>query len=173
LRFIYQKDTLFRTLRVEPDPRSPYDLAGMKRNQEKIDELLKALKEVDEKLVSLRRCRESFDLIQKISGKDQSDSLKTASESVKEALDSLSEKVFRDESVQGIYEPSDALYVKLYGTWSITMAGSPLTENQLVKLGTYLEVAGEAVTEINRFLEEDWKAYRNVVEAEKLSLFKD
>ncbi len=173
VRIAFNGDTAMTRILVEADPRTPYDLQGMKNKQEKTDQLLEKMKELNADLSKIRDCNERYQLVNKLSGKDQSDVLKAASETVKKQLDKLSGKLFQDETVQGIYEPPDALSGRLSGTWSITMSNKPLTENQLQKLATYMAVADEAIEEIDLFMEKDWAAFRKVVESEEISLFKE
>ena len=130
------------------------------------------MKALNTGLSKIRSCNESYQLVSKLAGKDKSEALKEASETVKKQLDKLSDKLFVDETVQGIYEPTDALSEKLSGTWSITMSNKPLTENQLHKLTLYLSAADEALEEINSFMESEWAVFRKVVESEEISLFK-
>ena len=170
LQLSYKGDTSLTTVEVKADPRRDYDLAGMKEKQAHADRLLESLTSLDEALFSIRDCRESYELVKKLAGDEISEELKDATESMKEELDRISKLVFRDESVQGIYYPSDALYVKMGGVSGILGAGSPLTENQLQKCEQYISLAGETTAMINGFIENEWRKYKELVRAEEISL---
>ena len=106
----------------------------------------------------------------KLAGEEQSEDLKEAADSMKEEMDRISKLVFRDESIQGIYYPSDALYVRMGGTYGITGASNPLTENQLQKLEQYISLANETIVMIDYFLENEWNNYKEMVTAEEILL---
>ena len=142
----------------------------MKLKQVKTDLLLQRLDSLDQALYSLRKCKESADLVKKLSGGKVSDELKQATETMQAELDRISGQVFRDESIQGIYEPMDAVYVKMQGTYGITGADQPLTENQLKKYENFMSVAQQTIDEIHRFLEDQWNDYKEQVIAEDISL---
>ena len=172
LQISYRGDTATSVVQVEADPRVKYDLAGMKLKQEKSDLLLERMSSLDQALCSLRDCKESYELVEKLAGKNISDELKAAGEAMKQEMDRISGKVFINESVQGIYYPQDALYVKMRGAYGITNASRPLTDNQMQKLGQYLSLANEAIEMIEHFMENEWKKYRDQVHAEQISLIK-
>ena len=171
LRIAYKGDTVKTTILVEPDPRVAYDMAGMQVKQEKVDQLLQKMEELNQGLSKIRRCKESYGLVKKLSGKELSDEMTEASGNMKKRLDVISKKLFRDESVQGFYYPSDALHVQMSGTYSILGSSKPLTENQLHRYDHYMKVADEALAMINEFLEVQWAAYRAAVEKEGVSVF--
>ena len=170
LEFAFRGDTAVTSVEVRADPRRDYDLAGMELKQLKTDLLLQRLDSLDQALSSLRKCRESAELVKKLSGGKVSDALKQVTESMQAELDRISGQVFRDETVQGIYEPTDAVYVKMQGTYGITGADQPLTENQLEKYQHYMSVADETIDLINRFLANEWNDYKEQVAAEDISL---
>ena len=89
---------------------------------------------------------------------------------MKEELDRNSKLIFRDDSIQGIYYPSDALFVRMRGVYSITGSGAPLTENQVMKHARYMEIADETIGVIDRFMETQWQEYKARVEEEDISL---
>ncbi len=125
---------------------------------------------MNEALSSVRKCKESYELVKKLAGEEVSEELLEASETMKEEMDRISKLVFRDESIQGIYYPSEALHVKMGGTHGITGANNPLTENQLQKCEQYISLANETIVLIDHFLENEWKNYRELVTAEQISL---
>jgi len=171
LRIVYKGDTVMTTILVEPDPRVVYDMEGMKVRQDKVDQLLQKMEELNQGLSKIRRCKESYGLVKKLSGKELSDEMTEASGNMKKRLDVISKKLFRDESVQGFYYPSDALHVQMSGTYSILGSSKPITENQLHRYDHYMKVADEALALINEFLEGQWAAYRVAVEKEGISVF--
>jgi len=171
LELTFREDTSETTLRVESDPRISYDAEGMQASREKQDSLIRRLEELDESLDRVRQYREQYNLVKKLAGKDQPEALKEATKAAGDKLDELAEAFFQDESVQGIYEPEDALYVRMQGTWSILMSGSPLTENQLLKLEGYMTFAGEAIGMVDDFTDSEWAAFKTAVEEADLSLF--
>ena len=81
--------------------------------------------------------------------------------------------VFRNESVQGIYYPSDALSVRMRGTYSITGATQPLTPNQLQKFDQYMSLADETLEMIHTFMENQWQAYKELVDKSEVNLFRE
>jgi photosystem II stability/assembly factor-like uncharacterized protein len=166
----YKGDSVTATIKVEADPRREYDLAGMRLKQEKSDLLLEHLDELSQALSSVRDCKESYELVKKLTGADVSEELKSSAEAMKEELDRISKVVFRDESIQGIYYPDDALFVKMRGTYSITGADSPLTENQLQKLDQFISLADKTINMIENFMEKQWKNYKELLAAEQISL---
>ena len=170
LQFSYKGDTTVTSIEVKPDPRRAYDLAGMQASQELSDQLMERLTALNEALTSIRTCKKDYELVKKLAGEDVSEELISATESMKEELDRISRLVFRDESIQGIYYPSDALYVKMGGTYGITSAGSPLTENQLQKRELYISLANETIEIIEHFLENEWNNYKELVRTEEISL---
>jgi hypothetical protein len=170
LQFAYQGDTALSKITVEADPRRDYDMEGMKAKEEKTDELLEKLSELKEALTSIRECRESYELVKKLTGTDVSDGLKEAAKVMEEELDRISKLVFRDESIQGIYYPSDALFVRMGGTYGITGSDTPLTVNQEMKHARYMEIADETIGIIDRFMESQWRDYEARVEEEDISL---
>ncbi len=125
---------------------------------------------MEESFSSLRDCKESYELVNKLAGEEVSEELTEATEVMKAELDRITKLVFRDETIQGIYYPSDALYVKLRGAYSITGADRPLTENQLQVLELYLSNADEAIAMIEYFLNNEWQSYKELVVAEQISL---
>jgi hypothetical protein len=173
VRISYRGDTAYCRLRVEADPRKPYDEAGMKERQEKVDELLTKLGELNRGLTRIRKCKKTFTLVEELAGKDPSESMKESMDRTRVSLDSLSSRLFRDSRIQGIYSPPDALYVKLSGRATLITGTETLTENQLQKQVHYLAAAEEAIGQIRQFLEEDWAAFREAVEQEGISLFGD
>jgi len=170
LQISYRGDTAITAIKVEADPRWEYDMAGMKLKQEKSDLLLDRMKSLNRALSSIRECRESYELVNKLAGEEVSDGLKEATEAMRQEMNRISGLVFRDESVQGIYYPSDALFVRLRGTYNITGADRPLTENQLQKLEQYISTADETIAMIGHFIENEWKSYKALVVAEQISL---
>lgn len=170
LQVSYRGDTVQGSIKVEADPRRDYDMEGMKLKQEKADLVLDKMRSLEERLSSLRDCRESYELVNKLAGEEISEELEDATLSMKAELDRISKLVFRDETVQGIYNPSDAIYVKLRGSYSILGANRPLTGNQLQILELYLSTADEAIGLIDHFLNNQWQRYKEQVEAEQISL---
>ncbi|MCP4311840.1 MAG: hypothetical protein GY790_11290 [Bacteroidetes bacterium] len=172
LRLSYRGDTALTAIEVQPDPRIRYDLAGMEAKQEIADQLHVKMEKLNAGLSKIRKCREGIQLVKKLSGKDQSDALKSATESMEAELNKLEKKLFRDENMQGIYYPSDALYVQLSGAYGIQSA-TPFTENQLDKHARFYSVADETIDWINRFMEGEWAAYREAVINENISLLNE
>lgn len=170
LQLSYRGDSCLTSIEVKADPRREYRLAGMKQKQEQADRLLESLSALDDALFSLRKCRERYEMVKKLAGTELSEELAEATKSMKEELDRISKLVFRDESIQGIYYPSDALYVKMQGVSGILGADSPLTENQLNKCRQYISLADETVSMIDRFLKKEWKDYKDQVADEEISL---
>jgi len=173
VKLAFRGDTVATTVRVKSDPRRPYDLAGMKAKQEKTDLLIEKLEELNEALGEIRKCHESYKLVKKLAGDEVSDEFKEFSKSVKSELDRISNLVFRNESVQGIYYPSDALSVRLRGTYSITGATSPLTPNQLQKYDQYITLADETLEMINTFIDNEWQDFKDIVNKTEKQLFKN
>jgi hypothetical protein len=169
----FRGDTVSTLVRVEPDPRRDYDLAGMKIKQEKTDLLIVRLDELNDALGDIRTCFESYKLVKKLTGDKVSDEFKETSKNTKLELDRISELVFRNESVQGIYYPSDALSVKMRGTYSITGATQPLTPNQLQKYDQFMALADETLEMINTFMDNQWQVYKELVDKSEVNLFKE
>jgi photosystem II stability/assembly factor-like uncharacterized protein len=173
IRLSFQGDTSLTSVLVVPDPRTDYDLEGMEAKQEKADRLLQKMDALNNGMARIRECRERYQLVEKIAGKDPSEEMVAAFALVKKQLDEISGKLFRDESIQGIYYPSDALYVQLSGTGSILGGNRPLTPNQNQKLDQYMSLADGAIEMINHFLDTGWSAYREAVNREGVSLFEE
>lgn len=169
----YKGDTTITSIEVKPDPRVYYDATGMAAKQEKTDQLLVKMEELNKALSKIRTCREGIKLVEKLTGDESSDELKDASEQMEKQLNKLVKEFFRDESIQGIYNPSDALYVRFSGTYSILGASKPLTENQEDKHLSFISMADEAIARIQSFMEEEWLAYRTAVIKENISLLGD
>ncbi|MDF1576207.1 MAG: hypothetical protein P1P86_13545 [Bacteroidales bacterium] len=172
LEISYKGDTAWTFLRVEADPRREYDMAGMKMKQEKSDLLLDRMHSLNEALTFIRECKESYELVEKLTGDHPSDGLKEVTKLMKKELDRISGQVFINESVQGIYQPPDALFVKMRGTNGITASGRPLTENQLKKLDQYISQADKSMEMIGHFKENEWKRYSEQVQADQISLIR-
>jgi hypothetical protein len=158
---------------VEADPRVAYDFEGMQAKEELTDQLLAKLEEVNKAMDQLRSCHESYDLVKKLADKDTSDAFKETSETMKKELDRISKLVFRDESVQGIYYPSDALSVRMRGIYSITGASRPLTTNQLQKYDQLMSLADETLEMISSFIDNEWQEYRDFVNKMNVPLFQN
>jgi len=172
LRLSYKGDTTKTSIEVKPDPRAPFDLAGLEERQKRTDLLLAKMEELNGRLSTIRKCKEGAKLVKKLSGKGQSEALKSSTESMEQELKALSSQLFIDESIQGIYEPSDALYTQLsgrQGLWSTR----PYTQNQLDKHARYISLADEGIEMIDSFLEGVWAEFREAVSAEKISLLGD
>ena len=170
LELSYRGDTVLSSIQVKADPRWEYDMMGMLIKQEKTDLVLERMRSLEDAFSSLRDCKESYELVNKLAGEEISEELEEATVIMKEELSRISKLVFRDETIQGIYYPSEALYVKLRGTYSIIGADRPLTENQLQWLEQYLSKSGEAIAMIEYFLENEWNNYKELVVAEQISL---
>jgi photosystem II stability/assembly factor-like uncharacterized protein len=173
LELAFRGDTATTQVRVEPDPRIAYDFEGMKDKEKRTDELLAKLEELNQAMDQLRSCHETYDLLKKLVNKEDSDDFKESSESMKKELDRISKSVFRNESVQGIYYPSDALSVRMSGTYSITGASSPLTANQLQKYEQYMMLADETLETISSFIENEWQEFRDFVNKMDVPLFQN
>jgi len=173
LEFTFRGDTVSTSIRVKSDPRMEYDLEGMKAKQDKTDLLIEKLTELNEAIEQLRKCHASYDMVKKLVGEDVSDEFNESSESMKKELDRISKLVFRNESVQGIYYPSDALSVKLRGTYSITGASRPLTANQLQKYDQYMSLADETLVTISTFIDNEWQDFKDFVNKTDVPLFQN
>jgi photosystem II stability/assembly factor-like uncharacterized protein len=173
LELAFRGDTATTQVRVEPDPRIAYDFEGMKDKEKRTDELLAKLEELNQAMDQLRSCHETYDLLKKLVNKEDSDDFKESSESMKKELDRISKSVFRNESVQGIYYPSDALSVRMSGTYSITGASSPLTANQLQKYEQYMMLADKTLETISSFIENEWQEFRDFVNKMDVPLFQN
>ena len=121
----------------------------------------------------IRDCREGFELVNKLADKEQSESLEDLIEPMEKQLKLLEKDMFRDESIQGIYYPSDALFTQFSGTYGILGSANPLTDNQLDKFAGLMSLADAAIVRINAFMEGEWAAYREAVLQEEISLLKD
>jgi hypothetical protein len=141
----------------------------MKNNQEIADQLMAKMEALHGGLSKIRKCREGALLVNKLSGKDQSEELKSATASMEAALSKLEQKLFRDEDIQGIYYPSDALYVQLSRGLRLQSI-RPFTDNQLDKQARFHSLADEAIQWINDFMEDEWAAYRAAVVREQISI---
>ncbi len=172
VRISYQGDTVLSSVDVKADPRIPYDMAGMLAKQEKADELLAKMEALNSSLSMIRDCREGFTLIGKLASKEQAEKLKDLSEPMEAQLKILEKEFFRDENIQGIYAPGDALYAKFSGTYGILGSSSALTENQLDKFAMLMGLADETIDRVSAFMEEEWSAYKEAVQKEEISLLK-
>lgn len=173
VRLSYKGDTAFSSISVKADPRKTYDMEGMKAKQEKADQLLSKMEELNRSLNDIRECRKGFDLVKKLTDEAQAENLKALTEPMEASLKSLEKEFFIDENIQGIYYPSTALYVKFSGIYSIMGASEPLTLNQLDKLSTLIALADDAISQSTAFLEGEWASYREAVLKEEISLFKE
>lgn len=173
VRFSFKGDTAYSAIEVKPDPRRPYDLAGMKAKQEKADLLLAKMEELNSSLERIRICRKGFDLVKKLADKEQAENLKAVTGPMETKLKALEKEFFRDESIQGIYYPSTALYVRFSGTYGILGASEPLTGNQEDKLAMLISLADDAINRSSSFMEGEWATYREAVLKEEISLLKD
>ncbi len=173
VRMSYRGDTAFTSIEVKPDPRSPYDMAGMQAKQEKTDQLLAKMEELNLSLSSIRECREGFELVKKLAGDESTEILSPVSKPMEEKLKILEKEFFRDETIQGIYYPSDALYVKFSETYGILGADKPLTGNQLIKFSALISLADDAISRTRQFMEGEWLEYREAVLREEISLLKE
>ena len=93
--------------------------------------------------------------------------------SMEKQLKLLEKDMFRDESIQGIYYPSDALFTQFSGTYGILGSAKPLTENQMDKFAGLMSLADAAIVRISAFMEGEWAAYREAVLQEEISILKD
>lgn len=173
VRYSYKGDTTSTFVKVNSDPRIKYDLAGMKFKQEKVNLMIKKMTVLNAGLSSIRNCKKSYELVQDLAGKEASETMQEASKTVKKELDKISKQIFRDESIQGIYYPSDALYVRMSGVYSILRSQKPLTSNQLQKYDLYMTLADETISKINQFVEATWQSFKTSVESEGITLFSE
>jgi photosystem II stability/assembly factor-like uncharacterized protein len=173
LKLAFRGDTVSTLVRVQPDPRLDYDLEGMKAKEEHTDLLLAKLEKLNKAMDQLRSCHESYELVNKLAGNEDSEAYKAVSESMKKELDRIFKLVFRNESIQGIYYPSDALSVRLSGTSSIIGASTPLTVNQLQKYKQYMTLADETLEMISAFIDNEWQEFRDFVNKMDVPLFQN
>ena len=68
VRMSYKGDTATTSLKVNSDPRIPYDRAGMEAKQEKADQLLAKMDQLNASLSIIRECRAGFELVKKLAG---------------------------------------------------------------------------------------------------------
>lgn len=173
IQLAFRGDTVSTLVQVKPDPRFEYDVEGMKDKQEKTDLLLAKLKELNKAMDQIRSCQESYELVKKLAGENDSEEFNEVSEAMKKELDRISKAIFRDESIQGIYFSSEALSVRLGGIYSITGASRPLTANQLQKYDRYMTLTGETLELIYAFIDNEWRDFRDFVNKMELPLFRN
>ena len=59
------------------------------------------------------------------------------------------------------------------GTYSITGAAQPLTPNQLQKYDIYMALADETLEMIHTFMDNQWQAYKDLVNKSEVNLFRE
>ena len=171
--FSYGGDTSYSHIEVRADPRKSYDTVAMTESLETKDALLAKMEDLNEGLTRVRRSKEELGMVRKLAGKDISEDLEAALDSTDSELDRLGKYLFRDESVQGIYYPSDALWVEFSGTRSILGSDTPLTDNQMDKYRRLIKLADEALEKIEDFHAGIWSSFKETAMKEDLSPFSD
>ena len=166
-------DSTATNLTVKADPRSDYDLVAMKARQEKIEVMIEKIKILNESIKRFRDCEGTYGMVKKLAGKDAGEDFMEISKSTKTAMDELSKNLFRDQDVQGLYFPPEAFYIKISGVYSIIMGGSPMTPNEQVSYDKLMTLIKSTNLKIDSFLDTDWTNFREMVEKEGISLFKE
>jgi hypothetical protein len=172
LALIFKGDTAQTSVEVKSDPRVDYDLRVMEKELARTDKMIAKMERLNEGLDRIRESKETFELVKKLLGENLSDEMVELIESVDQELKGLSKTLFRDETIQGIYNPPDALHTKLSGMGSVIRSTKPLTQNQLRKYDLYISLADEAIALMDGFHQGVWDSFRKAVEGEELKIFK-
>jgi len=172
VQIAYAGDTSVARVEVQADPRLPFDPEARAHSLARADELLEVMGRLNDRISTIRECKEAVALVEKLSGDEQSDALPAVGKSMNGRLDSISSLLFRDRSIQGIYSSPDLLSSKVSGGQSILYTTAPLTPNQMDKFRQSVDAMEEAIEGIDRFLVEEWAAYKEHVQRESISLFR-
>lgn len=165
------------TVRVDPDPRIPYNAAAQAQKAEKLAEYTRYAKAATRGFEQLRDARKMMSKLEPLLGNlDESmrDSLKKEGKSIRENIKSLMELYLAPENFEGIESVTIRLGDMLWGVrYYLESAEGIPGGNSLVALNRFKKEVTSTLEKVNRFLREDWRSYRQKVEAANTPLFKD
>lgn len=161
-------------LQVKPDPRLVYDQQQLAQQHALLDEFAAYVGAVTQSLDNLKEAKKSVDAALEVADAGQKEALEKEGEALKKQIDALITKVVPAEDVQGIYEDTNLLAVKIgeassyfnspFGSVSgvfskpVLLKG-PVTEGQKLVVNKLGRDVKSYVQEVNQFFTESWKPF--------------
>ncbi|MBK9453887.1 MAG: hypothetical protein IPN95_31735 [Bacteroidetes bacterium] len=162
---------------ILPDPRIVYDREKVALREAKVADYLRLVRKGTQAFEQVRDAREMMDRYEKLLenvGDTLRDSLKKVGKPVRDSIRNLMEVYLDPENQKGLEHLTQQMVDRFY-----TVAGlveplySPPGGNADLALRQLDAEVRRTVTRINHFLENEWKTYRQRMEAAKVPLFLD
>ncbi len=178
VRFTYGEDKDSTQIKVIADPRRNWKLSDMQAKQVLIDEMLEEAKKFNKAVKQLKEADETIQLVSKnMKGKDEaSQDLKKRGKALRDTIESYLVAMIgrKPGSFQGIYRNPDVLSAKVGGAMR-GLGGNfeALSQREKLLVAQAKAALKPALEKVNAFFAKDWKDFREAVEAQKFSVFKD
>lgn len=178
LVFSYQGQKDSTMLTVKSDPRMTLNLDAMKADRvlvihglKKVQVLAEAMDRIKESKITMMEVKKMIPKDKKST--DQVKALRKISKTVSDSLKAISEVLFPDKNIQGIYSNPQLVTNKMRGAYSAIYDLQPLTENQKLALKQTEAIIDITLKRIQQFFDGPWKAYRQAAEKINLSPFNE
>ncbi|MEM7037938.1 MAG: hypothetical protein AAF570_13225, partial [Bacteroidota bacterium] len=178
----YQLQVKFRdhrdssTFKVLPDPRTPYNAEAIAAREAMISEFMRYGKAATEGFSRLRDVRNMVgDAEKALKNADKAvrDSLMKESKVIRDSIKTLMHVYLAPENSTGIDAVTRRLSDAYWRTGSYLRRSSRPGGNAELAMSQFKGKVEAVLQRINRFLNEDWKAFREKVEAAQKPLFKE
>lgn len=161
---------------VRFDPRIPAEIKNLKARHDLAVSFLKKIEKATKAVDQLQEIQKTVKLVSEQIGTTDNDSLKALKKLGKAVNDSaqvLIEQITQ-KKVQGIRNDPDKVGALLSTAYRyIQSAYDALGEREYTRIRKAEQALKEALKAINRFIKTDWQNYRNKVELNRVSWFKD
>ncbi len=164
-------------LNVLADPRLDHSMAEMQANADALKKLNKTIERAAKAYERLKDAEKTMKLVD-----DQlanvPDSLKKEvvdlGKTLRDSISNLKEKFFQQKETKGIDRDREGLNSQFWKTrgYIESERGAP-GENTQITIRQTEKMADETISKINQLFDNQWKTYREKVEAVRFSLFKD
>jgi photosystem II stability/assembly factor-like uncharacterized protein len=177
LVFEYEKQKDSTTISVKADPRLDVDPQVILANRKLYEPVLKKMEVLAEAVDHIKTCEKTMQEVGKMHAdkKDTAEyeAFRKVSRVTADTLKAIKAILFQPEDVQGIFRSPDVVTSKLGGLYQMMYEIEPLNATQKLVLKQSEEIIRQTVERINRFLGNEWKAYREAAEKAGLTPFKD
>ena len=160
---------------VQLDPRIEYDLNAMQVVDGRQDKALALVNRVTETVDRLNEIKESIELVEKMLTEDEfSEEIKERMKVAKDTIKYFVELINTPEDVQGIQRSPDLISYKLslLSTY-LSTAGDMLNHSQEILVAQTEEDVELVLSQIDKWLNEDWKKTKDFIDDAHLSPFKE
>ncbi len=172
----YGKKKDSTTIVVKGDPRLHIDPQVIRANRKLYEPVMKKMEVLADAVDNIRTCGEIMQEVKKMNADKKDTAYKAFQKTAKVTADSLKTIkgiLFPREDVQGIFRDPRVVTSRLRGLYSIIYEFEPLNATQKLVLKQSDELITQTVQRINRFLENEWKTYREAAEKAGFTPFKD